>query len=758
MAESKYYIVKLEGVIFRQRLRDFELSLPNQYEHVGITYNGSFGFVIIWSTHLKTLNSPIRAYRELSVLQLHNHPNLIRALDIYTPANSVQSLKEIYIVTEFMDQTLRDSIKYKTELTHGQISFLVYQILAGLNYLKKMGIVHRDLKPENILTNLKCQLKIIDFGLAREQVDSIMTTHVVTAQYRAPDIFLMPHYSYKSDMWSVGCIFVELFTKKTLFYGVNCEDRWEQNYVLWKQMVDKFGKMPEDFWKRTRASVPPKFKTYSDESRSELTKLIRSNQFPQEEKPILTNESALKLIEHMLVIDPDEREDSEINCEPKGKFKELGFDKTVSVDAYKAPIYELIQKCHRNFDEIENTDSPQPSTSSQNTQPETLFTASSIENQTYLNKHFRSSFFEVISVETGSENVHTFGVQGNNYQLLDRYVNATKLMTKVTTTHVSIKLLQIDYLYETMYAKYKLLLSDMHRNQNIVQLQHYYTSQSLLNAFNEIYIVMDYMDTTLKGLIDTNTNFQHKQLSSIIKQILDGLRHLDQMNVVYGNLRPEFIFVNQQLELKLTDFGVIFDYADQEKLLQVYGHDYISPEIEFHVKCDSKASVWSVGCIFIELVFKYPIFHGDNIIQWDKTVSLVGNAKAPFLNKLKQSDRDWIMKRQSKFAPTFYDVLKTTEFPPTSSEFPRLTGKFMLIVTILLFTDLAELALDLISKMLKIDPDDRCSIKGALNHVYLNSLRFVNVELPNINPADIAIIYDTSSETKRRLFDKLRKN
>ena len=104
--------------------------------------------------------------------------------------------------------------------------------------------MHRDLKPSNILVDNKCQVKIIDFGLARQmspqtrkialstvcarqecnkQVDSSetliepssgterqLTLHVVTRWYRAPELILMQmHYGGAIDVWSVGCIMVD---------------------------------------------------------------------------------------------------------------------------------------------------------------------------------------------------------------------------------------------------------------------------------------------------------------------------------------------------------------------------------------------------------------------------------------------------------------------------------------------------------------------------------------------------------------------
>ncbi|KAG0712275.1 Mitogen-activated protein kinase p38b [Chionoecetes opilio] len=74
-------------------------------------------------------------------------------------------------------------------------NFLIYQVLRGLKYIHSAGIIHRDLKPSNIAVNEDCELKILDFGLARP-TESEMTGYVATRWYRAPEIMLnWMHYN-----------------------------------------------------------------------------------------------------------------------------------------------------------------------------------------------------------------------------------------------------------------------------------------------------------------------------------------------------------------------------------------------------------------------------------------------------------------------------------------------------------------------------------------------------------------------------------
>ena len=80
-------------------------------------------------------------------------------------------------------------------------------------YLDK---VHRDLKPDNLMLDENGELKIADFGLARD-VEAKMTKGVCTPLYAAPEVLNLDPYNEKCDVWSAGLILYEMLTGKEMF-------------------------------------------------------------------------------------------------------------------------------------------------------------------------------------------------------------------------------------------------------------------------------------------------------------------------------------------------------------------------------------------------------------------------------------------------------------------------------------------------------------------------------------------------------------
>lgn len=205
--------------------------------------------------------------REISLLKTienYSHPNIVKLLDIYTPKTEFFYL-HVYLIFEYLEQDLASYLKKcpTPGLCPDRIKEITYFILKGIDFLHSNRIVHRDLKPSNILVSKDGRIKIADFGLAKIYESSVnLTTTVVSLWYRSPEVLLCTSYASSIDIWSIGCIFAELFIREALISGNSELDQlrkifqiigsperreWPLNCCIKYEFVSKFKQKPIEF-------------------------------------------------------------------------------------------------------------------------------------------------------------------------------------------------------------------------------------------------------------------------------------------------------------------------------------------------------------------------------------------------------------------------------------------------------------------------------------------------------------------------------
>ena len=131
------------------------------------------------------------------------HPNLIQLYSV------IENPTTIFLITEYANGgELFDYIVQKKKLTEFEACKFYQQLLAGVEYLHKIGVVHRDLKPENLLLDYKKDIKIVDFGLSNiYSKDELLDTPCGSPCYAAPEMLQSKKYSgLMVDIWSSGII------------------------------------------------------------------------------------------------------------------------------------------------------------------------------------------------------------------------------------------------------------------------------------------------------------------------------------------------------------------------------------------------------------------------------------------------------------------------------------------------------------------------------------------------------------------------
>lgn len=232
-----------------------------------------------------------RTLREIKLLSHMDHENIVKIKDIIRPADR-EKFNDVYIVYELMDTDLHQIICSSQALTDDHCQYFLYQLLRGLKYIHSANVLHRDLKPSNLLLNASCDLKICDFGLARTTSETdFMTEYVVTRWYRAPELLLnCSEYTAAIDIWSVGCILMEIIRREPLFPG--------RDYVQQLALITELLGSPDDsdlgFLR-------------SDNARKYIKQLPRVPKQSFAEKYPNVSPDAIDLAEKMLVFDPSKR-------------------------------------------------------------------------------------------------------------------------------------------------------------------------------------------------------------------------------------------------------------------------------------------------------------------------------------------------------------------------------------------------------------------------------------------------------------------
>ena len=158
-------------------------------------------------------------HNEVDLMKKLDHPNILKLYDVVKNNGSVYLILE-YCNSGDLSGYIQNDKNYSNNYTYFE------QIFKGLEYLYKNKILHRDIKPHNILVK-DGVIKISDFGFAKAfEKNELITTFCGSPLYMAPEIIKNKEYNLKSDIWSLGVIIYELFTKKHPYYVDSKQHLW----------------------------------------------------------------------------------------------------------------------------------------------------------------------------------------------------------------------------------------------------------------------------------------------------------------------------------------------------------------------------------------------------------------------------------------------------------------------------------------------------------------------------------------------------
>lgn len=322
---------------------------------------------------------------------------------------------------------------------------------------------------------------------------------------------------------------------------------------------------------------------------------------------------------------------------------------------------------------------------------------------------------------------HTFKASGQQFEIRTRYSLIRPIghgaygvvisaLDKETGQKVAIK--KISRAFEDPVDAKRILreikLMKKFSHENIIRIIDIIPPPPTAEEFEDVYIVQDLMETDLHRIIYSKQPLTIDHIQYFLYQILRGLKYIHSANVLHRDLKPSNLLLRSNCDLKICDFGLARGVEDEQTgglTEYVVTRWYRAPEIMLACQeYTSAIDMWSVGCIFAELLARSPLFPGEDYIAQLRLI-------CDKLGRPTEDDLDFVTSERAK---RFMLSLPSKPPTPLGELFPVHKGE--------------KDALHLLKCMLEIHPKKRITIEKCLEHPFLESLHNPDDEPVNETP------------------------
>lgn len=272
-----------------------------------------------------------------------------------------------------------------------------------------------------------------------------------------------------------------------------------------------------------------------------------------------------------------------------------------------------------------------------------------------------------------------------------------------TKDRVAIKLISP---VETQVERHTLLrevsiLKLLGDHPNIIKLLQFEMFTSSNNpTSHKAALVFEYREANLDKIIKSKQHLSDDHIQLIVYQIIRGIFYIHTAGIVHRDLKPANILINSDCSLKICDFGLarVINSAThrfENHTEYVVTRWYRSPEVVLGCGAQAPTDMWSIGCIFAEIILREPLFTPETPIQLlSDILALIGAPEA--------STRDWI---NNESAITY--ISNYNETPLTIEK--KFSGKDSVMVLLL-------------TQLLQFDPRTRITAEQALQNAWFLTL------------------------------------
>ncbi|GMI65567.1 MAP kinase 19, ARABIDOPSIS THALIANA MAP KINASE 19 [Hibiscus trionum] len=232
--------------------------------------------------------------------------------------------------------------------------------------------------------------------------------------------------------------------------------------------------------------------------------------------------------------------------------------------------------------------------------------------------------------------------------------------------------------------------------------------------FKDLFVVFELMESDLHQVIKANDDLTREHHQFFLYQMLRAMKYMHTANVYHRDLKPKNILANANCKLKVCDFGLA-RVAFNDTPMTVFWTDYVAtrwyraPELcgSFFSKYTPAIDIWSIGCIFAEVLMGKPLFPGKSVVhQLELITDLIGTPSPEIICGVRNDKARKYLSEMRKKRPV-----------PFSQKFPNAD----------------PLAVRLLQRLLAFDPKDRPTAEEALADPYFKGLAKIERE-PSCQP------------------------
>ncbi len=242
------------------------------------------------------------------------------------------------------------------------------------------------------------------------------------------------------------------------------------------------------------------------------------------------------------------------------------------------------------------------------------------------------------------------------------------------------------------------------RHENIISILDVMLPPDDPTQFQDVYIVLDLMESDLHHIIHSVQPLSEDHIQFFLYQILRGVKYIHSANILHRDLKPSNLLINRNCELKIGDFGMARGLSSSPEEHSTFMTEYVAtrwyraPELmvsfsEYTFAID----MWSVGCIVAEMIARRQLFPGMNYLhQLQLILAVVGTPSAEYIESIGSDRVKAYLQALPKKDPVELSILEV-------------------------FHNANEVGLDIIGKLLQLEPKKRMSPEDALEHKYVST-------------------------------------